>query len=222
MKNIFAKRKKLTNRQIECMKALISIYNTKNEPIHYSDLAPILKISKWSTYDLLKTLERKGLVKPVYKELDTKRPTKKGRRAVFFVPLFEYPTNGLEDDLIQSKKDDFEKKGFTINLKNISQISPKIYCISFLTAIGIICFESFHDIIPLIQHYIVTLSHDPKNALICIAYSLVGIVIGNLKTPEAKKIIEINLNQYTSYIEKMSEKSLKEILSSTVSFIESC
>ena len=52
-------------------------------------------------------------------------------------------------DSLQSMKDDFEKKGFTINLKNISQISPKIYCISFLTAIGIICFESFHDIIPL-------------------------------------------------------------------------
>jgi hypothetical protein len=61
---------------------------------------------------------------------------------------------------------------------------------------------------------------DPKNALICIAYSLVGIVIGNLKTPEAKRIIEINLSQYISYIEKMSEKSLKEVFNSTVSLIE--
>lgn len=220
MKNIFAKRKKLTNRQIECLKALINIYNTKIEPIHYTDLAPILKISKWSTYDLLKTLERKGLIKPVYKELDTTKSTKKGRKAVFFVPLFEYPTNILEDDFIQSKEKNFGKKSFTINLKNISKISPKIYCISFLTTIGIICFESFQDIIPLIQHYVTTLSSDPKNALICIAYSLVGIVIGNLKTPEAKKIIEINLSQYISYIEKMSEKSLKEVFNSTVSLIE--
>jgi len=220
MKKIFAKEKKITNRQLECLKALISIYNMKNEPIHYTEIAPLLKISKWSTYDLLKTLERKGIVKPVYKELDITRQNKKGRRAVFFVPLFESSIDNLKEDFIHNKEVNSGKKGFTLNLKNISKISPKMYCISFLTAIGIICLESFQDLIPLIQNYITALSSNPKNALICIAYSLVGIVIGNLKTPEEKKIIETNLSQYTSYIEKMSEKSLKEVLDSTVSLIE--
>lgn len=213
MKNIFLRRKKLTNRQIECLEVLIGIYNEKNEAVHYTEIAPILKISKWSTYDLLKILEKKRLVKPVYKKLDETELNKKGRRAVFFVPsLKSFPPI--------LKQNSLEKRGFIRNLRNLPKISPKLYCISFLTAIGMICLESFQDIIPLMQNYIATLSSNPKSALLFIAYSLVGTVIGNIKSDEAKKIVEVNLEQYKSYIEKMSKKSSKELLNSIVKLID--
>lgn len=219
MKNIFSRNKKLTNRQIECLELLTKIYNSKNESIHYTELAPILKVSKWSTYDMLKTLERKRLVKPVYKELNECKPGKKGRRAVFFIPQ-EKPF--VEEYLNQTKKDDSEKKRFPLNFnfKNLSKISPEFYCISFLTAIGMTCLQNFQGIIPLLQNYITTFSSDPKSALLFIAYASVGAIIGNLKTTEAKKRVENNLNQYKSCIENMNEESLKKIFDTTVSLIE--
>ncbi len=219
MKNIFSRNKKLTNRQIECLELLTNIYNSKNEPIHYTELAPLLKVSKWSTYDMLKTLERKRLVKPVYKELNECKPGKKGRRAVFFIPQEK---SFIEEYLNQTKKDGSEKKRFPLNFnfKNLSKISPELYCISFLTAIGMTCLQNFQGIIPLLQNYITTFSSDPKSALLFIAYASVGAIIGNLKTPEAKKRVENNLNQYKSCIENMSEESLKKIFDTTVSLIE--
>jgi len=218
MRNIFSKNKKITNRQVECLKILTNIYSERNEPVHYTEIAPLLKVSKWSTYDMLKTLERKRLVRPVYKELDGIKLSKKGRRAVFFVPSTE---SFIEKELDSVRNKRHKIKNFSFNFNKFPKISPEVYCIGFLVALGTICLESFQSIIPVLQSYFASLSSDPKSALLFIVYTLVGAVIGNLKTPEAKKIIEANLDQYKSYIEKMSKESLREIFDTTVSLIES-
>lgn len=221
MGNIFKKNKKLTNRQIECLEVLTNIYLNKNEPIHYTELAPLLKVSKWSTYDMLKLLEKKNLIKPVYKEFDEDKSSKKGRRAVFFVPSM--PLINLDNKKFKSgkKKDELSKRKLSIHLNSLPKVSPKLYCISFLTAIGMLYLESFHEILPIIKNYVISLSQDPKSTLLFIAYTSVGAVIGNLRTTEAKKKIENDLNQYKNFIENMNEESLKEILDTILSLIES-
>ena len=56
----------LTARQRDFLNKLIDIYRQENKPVHYIDLAAELGISKWTAYDMMTVLERKGIVTREY------------------------------------------------------------------------------------------------------------------------------------------------------------
>ena len=56
----------LTARQREFLSKLIDIYRQQNKPVHYVDLASRLGVSKWTGYDMMILLERKGMVTREY------------------------------------------------------------------------------------------------------------------------------------------------------------
>lgn len=79
----------LTGRQREFLTRLVSMCSRATRPPHYSVLARSLRVSKWSAYDMLRTLERKGLVSRDYSRSRAGgrssilfRPTKQGRDLV--------------------------------------------------------------------------------------------------------------------------------------------
>ena len=57
---------KLTPRQRTFLDKLLELYRERRGPIHYSDLAERLGVNRFSAYDMLKVLEKKGLASSSY------------------------------------------------------------------------------------------------------------------------------------------------------------
>jgi len=58
--------RRLTRRRRECLEVLERVVSSAGAPAHYSAIAPELGISPWTAYDLLRELERDGLVAATY------------------------------------------------------------------------------------------------------------------------------------------------------------
>jgi len=74
----------LTARQREFLSELIDIYREKSRSVHYVDLASALGVSKWTAYDMMTLLERKGMVTREYAIRE--RASAGGRSRVLFRP----------------------------------------------------------------------------------------------------------------------------------------
>ena len=74
----------LTGRQKEFLRKLADIYRQRNRPVHYVDLASNLGVSKWTAYDIMNVLERKGMVTREYAIREG--GTASGRSQVLFRP----------------------------------------------------------------------------------------------------------------------------------------
>ncbi len=57
---------KLTARQRAFLDNLLELYRERRAPIHYSDVAKRLGVNRFSAYDMLKVLEKKGFVSSSY------------------------------------------------------------------------------------------------------------------------------------------------------------
>lgn len=74
----------ITRRQKDFLEITKQIYEATNLPVHYARVAELLKVSKWSAYEMLKTLEEKGFLTTQYEvNLKKKYP---GRARVMFAP----------------------------------------------------------------------------------------------------------------------------------------
>ncbi len=73
----------LTNRRVEFLETLTKLYDAKGEPVHYTDVARAMKISKWTAYDILKELEKGDFVKTEYYLGEEKS---QGRSTLRFLP----------------------------------------------------------------------------------------------------------------------------------------
>jgi predicted ArsR family transcriptional regulator len=73
---------KLTKRQIIFIEKMLDIYLEVQEPIHYTTVAEQLNLSKYTAYDMLRLLEKKGYVESVY-ETRSEGP---GRASISFQP----------------------------------------------------------------------------------------------------------------------------------------
>ncbi|NSW83130.1 MAG: hypothetical protein HPY90_07625 [Syntrophothermus sp.] len=74
----------VTRRQMDFLRIIKQVYEATSLPVHYARVAELLGISKWSAYEMLKTLERKGLLTSQY-EVDQNKKYP-GRARVMFAP----------------------------------------------------------------------------------------------------------------------------------------
>jgi DNA-binding PadR family transcriptional regulator len=83
---------KLTARQRAFLDKLLELYREHKAPVHYSDVAKRLGVNRFSAYDMLKVLEKKGFVASSYalaaghtgpgRSMVVFAPTSQGRSAV--------------------------------------------------------------------------------------------------------------------------------------------
>ncbi|MDO8690061.1 MAG: helix-turn-helix domain-containing protein [Dehalococcoidia bacterium] len=74
----------LTMRQKAFLSKLLDLYALAHVPLHYSRVAETLGVSAATAYDMLKVLERKGMVRSEYLVAD--KPTRQGRANIVFAP----------------------------------------------------------------------------------------------------------------------------------------
>ncbi|KLU59029.1 hypothetical protein CEB3_c50490 [Peptococcaceae bacterium CEB3] len=72
----------LTERRKQFLQQIINLYERTGLPVHYITLANQIGVSKWTAYDMLKELEKNGLLKRDY----TISPHEPGRSMIVFAP----------------------------------------------------------------------------------------------------------------------------------------
>jgi hypothetical protein len=75
---------KLTARQRAFLVKLVELYGEHRRPVHYSDVGDALGVNRFSAYDMLKVLEKKGLALSTYAL--TAEHSGPGRSLVMFSP----------------------------------------------------------------------------------------------------------------------------------------
>ncbi|HBY94466.1 MAG TPA: hypothetical protein DEP84_10980 [Chloroflexi bacterium] len=74
----------LTARQGHVLVKLLDLYHEVQQPVHYTQVAERLGVNRYSAYDMLKLLERKGFVRSEYQRQGDKAGP--GRTSIVFVP----------------------------------------------------------------------------------------------------------------------------------------
>ena len=81
--------RKLTARQKAFLDKLLDLYHEHKGPVHYSDVAERLGVNRFSAYDMLRVLEKKGFAASSYtlrSATATASPAGPGRSMVVFAP----------------------------------------------------------------------------------------------------------------------------------------
>ncbi|MCK9222904.1 MAG: hypothetical protein PHV61_00270 [Limnochordia bacterium] len=96
----------LTERRRQFLEAIHQLYDQTGTPVHYTDLACKLQVSKWTAYDMVKILAGKGLVQLQY--LNDREAGQVGRSRLGAVPIEpEVPTKRdgiLSEEVHRTKK----------------------------------------------------------------------------------------------------------------------
>lgn len=141
----------LTTRQQAFLLRLLDLYRERRSPIHYTEVAEQLGVNKFSAYDMLKVLERKGVVASEY-VLDRKEPGP-GRSLIKFYPTelaqrwlaqqrlgsprseeWQRVKEGLLRRLQQAREvNPIELAGELLNQLSENQ-PPMVYCAQMITA----------------------------------------------------------------------------------------
>ncbi|MDA3898895.1 MAG: hypothetical protein PF637_00095 [Spirochaetes bacterium] len=72
----------ITHRKQEFIKKIVELYSISGLPIHYTNLADEIGVSKWSSYEMLTELEKLGYITREY----VNTPNKSGRSKTIFSP----------------------------------------------------------------------------------------------------------------------------------------
>ncbi len=116
---------KLTNRQRAFLDKLLELYREHKGPVHYSDVAARLGVNRFSAYDMLKVLEKKGFASSSY-ALATEH-SGPGRPPVVFAPTSQAATLlglGLDDARLS---EDWQKvrEGVLNKLRHAREANPR-------------------------------------------------------------------------------------------------
>ncbi|MAT41437.1 MAG: hypothetical protein CL609_03775 [Anaerolineaceae bacterium] len=97
---------KLTQRQTEFLQQFLELYQKQEKPLHYSTIAEELNVQKGSAYEMLRHLEKLGLLYRKFQLPDNHHGP--GRATVYFLPTEQTLSQFLstpEQNLIQKEWD---------------------------------------------------------------------------------------------------------------------
>ena len=220
---------KITKRQKEFLKILINLYQEKASPIHYSEVAQKIGVSKWTAYDMLQLLSKEGFLEVEYQipESDHHRWEKLGRSTVTFFPTKKgYAISNLSQrnlpiktaELNKLKKDIIQKfveiKG-KFNLKELFKEilqtkSPLIFCACILLIL-ILLIKKITQGIAEIQLLSQVIPPNATNTYIELALTVfVGICFGVLtkyinNIPKYVTGPVNNIEEYIGYIQTYNQ-----------------
>ena len=220
---------RITKRQKEFLQSLIDLYQEKGSPIHYSEVAQKMGVSKWTAYDMLQLLSKEGLLEVEYQipESDHHRWEKLGRSTITFFPTKKGYTvsnfsqrnlpikaaelNKLKNDIIQKFGEIKEKFNLKDLFKEALQTkSPLIFCACVLLVL-ILLIKKITEGIAEIQLLSQILPTNATNTYIELALTVfVGICFGILtkyinNIPKYVTSPSNNLDEYIDYIQTYNQ-----------------
>jgi hypothetical protein len=94
---------KLTPRQRAFLEKLLELYREHKAPVHYSDVAELLGVNRFSAYDMLKLLEKKGFAASSYAL--SAGHSGPGRSMIVFAPTPQAAVLGQNSDIVRLGED---------------------------------------------------------------------------------------------------------------------
>ncbi len=222
----------LTERRKEFLRTVLSMYELQKEPVHYTQVAQVLGVSKWTAYDILTALAREGYLEIVHK-LD--RPEGlPGRSQVTFKPLPEaYRAVRLPDpgkshkvDWEQTRKELFKRlaeadtKGPAVILREtLAELphasNPLVFCAKLIVALllAVWTVRKTAQALMLLREAMSYLSVSvPEAALIL----LVGLAMGYIwrsGRADTGNALNKHVARYVNEVQRMDERQKQELLS---------
>ena len=220
---------KITTRQKEFLEVLIDLYQQKASPIHYSEVAQKIGVSKWTAYDMLQLLRREGLLEVEYliPEMDNYKWVKLGRSTITFFPTKKgYTVSNLSQRNLPAKIAELDKLKNNIiqkfeeikgkfNLKDLFKEalqtkSPLIFCACVLLIL-ILLIKKITEGIAEIKLLSQVIPHDATSTYIELALIVfVGMCFGVLtkyinNIPKYVTGSNNNLDEYADYIQTYNQ-----------------
>jgi len=196
----------LTARQREFLQKLVAMCRGARRAIHYAALASELGVSKWSAYDMLRALERKGLVDRLYalrpgrtanggRSLILFGPTQQGRLALALASGGRVAGREWEAArrrvlaLLRAAEDEGHAEGVRTLLRSIPRRrSPLAYCAEVMAARLLAAHDS--PLLKRVQRYeavcashLRSLDEAGRSALL----ELVGVIFGDSRSEEVNR-----------------------------------
>jgi len=219
---------RITKRQKEFLQSLIDLYQQKDTPIHYSEVAQKMRVSKWTAYDMLQLLHKEGFLEVEYllPESDNYKWVKLGRSTITFYPtkkgydLFPLTKQKISSNIaefnrlkkeITQKFDEFKGK---LNIRELlkealQSKSPFIFCACVLLILILLVKKITEGIaeIKLISQIMpptITTTTYTELALIVFAGMCLGVLakyINKVPTTFGNN----NLDEYADYIQTYNQ-----------------
>ncbi len=218
---------KITTRQREFLQSLIDLYQEKGSPIHYSEVAQKLGVSKWTAYDMLQLLHKEGLLEVEYiiPESDNYEWSKLGRSTITFYPnkkgydIFSQTKQKISTNIAELKKikkeitQKFGELKGKLNIRDLFKEAlqskpPLIFCACLLLILFLLIKKITEGVaeIKLISQVIPHTTTNIYTELALIVFA--GMCLGVLAKYVSKvpKIYGNNdLGEYTNYIQTYNQ-----------------
>ncbi len=218
---------KITTRQKEFLQTLIDLYRQKDSPIHYSEVAKKMGVSKWTAYDMLQLLHKEDFLEVEYliPESGNYEWSKLGRSTITFYPTkkgydISSPTKQkISTNIVELKKikkeitQKFEELKGKLNIRDLfkealQSKSPLIFC-ACLLLILILLIKKITEGVAEIKLISQVIPHATTNtyaelALIVFAGMCLGVLakyVSKVPTTYGNN----DLGEYTNYIQTYNQ-----------------
>ena len=218
----------ITERSKDFLRELRRLYKSKQEPVHYEEIARSLGVSKWTAYDMLKKLVSNGLARSEYVVNGEARAA--GRSLVVFVPRDEKIVSRQSSLAAESGEGwtefktrlsallkEFDSSGNWSMLKPlVDQLSriekPFTYCsytvVLLLACARLIGTEGLRAI-----SGIISTVGEPGIALTLLAGGVLGVLLAQTKRyVDASALITSCIEKYQQYVNRISDEDRRLLL----------
>jgi len=211
---------KLTPRQRAFLEALRDLYEKKRQPIHYSAIAERLGVNKFSAYDMLRMLERKGFAASEYILAAGKRGP--GRTMIVFRPTLKAPQLAKEkEEWLQVRDRMLERLREATDYRELMKEllakipqckSPLIYCMEMITAL-LLNLNAIREKAGEMNPFKTLLALGPSGELglgTLAGLSLGSSLAGKVDPPIAEKLLSY-MKEYQAHLRELSEEGKKNL-----------
>lgn len=221
----------LTERRKEFLRAVIRQYGLTGEPVHYTDVAEFIGVSKWTAYDILSALAREGYLE-IVRRVD-KKGSSPGRSQVTFRPapsayeavaLPSERKSGFQVDWERTRKEllhrlaDADRKGPTVVLREtLAELphasNPLVFCAKLIVALllAVWAVRKTAQVLMVLREVLGYLS-GPEAALILIVGLIMGYIWKSGKA-ELQDGLQRHINRYVSEVKNMDRREQEALLS---------
>lgn len=215
---------KLTPRQTAFLEELRNLYEEKQRPIHYSAIAKRLGVNKFSAYDMLRMLERKGFAASEYILAAGKRGP--GRTMIVFRPTLKALQLSpqwakekeewlkIKDRMLQRLREgtDYRELMRQVLAEIPQRKSPLIYCMEIVTVL-LLNLNAIREKVGEMTPFKTLLSLNPSGELglgTLAGLSLGSSLAGRVDPPITDKLLS-HMKDYQAHLRELSEEGKKNL-----------
>jgi len=227
----FREARMLTERRKEFLEAVVRCYNARGEPVHYTDVAEVMGVSKWTAYDILTILAQDGYLEVVRRV--ERRNNSPGRSQVLFRPTVKtysfvkapapqrFP-DGIDWEKAQKellkRLSEADQKGLSNILKEtlaeLPQTSnPLLFCAKLIVALllAVWTVRRTAQVLVFLKEALSSLS-TPETALILLAGLALGLVLRSGRSKSQHTSLSEHIPRYVHQVKTMDKKQQESLL----------